>query len=408
MFSKSCFKVLVTTFTLALFLAIAGCGTTDKGAGKKADVKGKKTARQSLETTLESAQNMLRMDDYRDFEKAEFQFIAVRIWKMEDVKVAGWLAQLYVAWTDQLKYEISFLRLKLEAGRSFKPKEDIQALETIIDYRIEKLTEVEENAQQLCNMLKTYYPDSYLSHRVMADYYRIMGDEEKFRNRLLIVKELNPDSNGLLFLEGAASDIYDNDHIAAIDYYEKALKNDPKFVKALYFKGLAYHKMGHERRAKETMNEVLAISKNHPGAKAFLSATEYINELTEEAKRALKGTKIKKILNKDKPQLIYWVADWPEGKGPELKYRIAAPTEFDADVQLNISLVENTDKAIQTLTLLEKMKAGEFRTLSQHFYPPQKRKGFTYEIIIQLSVKLSGEDKFKVIQIRKATVPIRQ
>lgn len=387
----------------SLIPLLSGCKTSPKAGDSD------HSSKASVESTLDAAKRMLKLDDYHEFEKAEFRFIAVRIWRMADVEVAGWLAQLYVAWADQLKSEISFLRLQYKAACEYCKEDEQKSLKSLVDYRAAKLEEVEENARLLCNMLRAYYPNHYLTHRVMADYFRIMGDHEKAEDRLLIVEDLNPGSVGLIFLKGAMMADFDKSYISAVAFYDKALERDPDFIKALYFKAMAYVKMGNDKLAKESMKEVLAKSPNHPGAKAYLSAESYVEQLKDtELKSKLKNAQIEEeVITTSEPHLIYWVGDWDQDF-PRLLYRIAAPTENAAEVKVILSLVVNGDKVVQTFEQLDNLQPKTFKTVTQNFYPPQKRSWDTFEILIQLTAREPGEDEYTPISARRATLPIPQ
>ncbi len=82
------FILVLAISCISLFLFLPGCKTTPK------DGMDETASNAAKEGTLEAAKRMLKLDDYHEFEKAEFRFIAVRIWRMADVEVAGWLAQL--------------------------------------------------------------------------------------------------------------------------------------------------------------------------------------------------------------------------------------------------------------------------------------------------------------------------
>jgi len=76
------------------------------------------------------------------------------------------------------------------------------------------------------------HPDSYLGYRVAADYYRTVRDWESFARMVAKIEELNPKSNGLVFLRGTAAFGRDEDRETAMRFYRQALANDPEFVRA--------------------------------------------------------------------------------------------------------------------------------------------------------------------------------
>ena len=291
------YLALIAAFGLALSV-LGGC------AGKRsADVQ-----HYSSDKLLSSAKHMVRMDNFREFDRAEFQFLALRVFKTEDVQLSGWLAQLYICWAEQLKSEVDFMRLKMAALRAADNEKELAALSNMVNYRLVQLDEVLESARRLSNTLRRYYPKEYITHRVLADYYRVMGDFEQATDQVMLVKALNPDSVGLRFLQGALKAQKDKDFIKAIEDYDQAIKLDPLFIKAIYFKALAYHEMGHKEKAKEAMLEVLKNSPEHPGARAFLAADDYLKTLTTEAMKNLKYARSERIQQPKEPHLIYWLA----------------------------------------------------------------------------------------------------
>jgi tetratricopeptide (TPR) repeat protein len=231
----------------------------------------------------DAARHMLKLDDFRKFENAELHFLMLRVKDRENVELAGWFAQLYVAWAEQLQSELNLLRIKLAAAAAKGDENERLAVWRLIDFRGAQLAEIRDSARLLCNVLVTYYANDYISHRVMADYYRLMGDRSSMQAELEQVRRLNPDSVGLLFIEGAALAQFVKDYERAIAFYDQALKKDPEFVKALYFKGLAQYKLGCLDEARQTMSAVLAASPGHPGAKRFFSVDAYLSEVKAEA-----------------------------------------------------------------------------------------------------------------------------
>lgn len=84
---------------------------------------------------------------------------------------------------------------------------------------------------QADNLIKEH-PDSYLGYRVAADFYRMVHDWKRFQEMVGKIEQLNPNSNGLVFLRGAAAYHKDGDSEAASVWFRKALYNDPDFVRA--------------------------------------------------------------------------------------------------------------------------------------------------------------------------------
>lgn len=395
------------TVALALVaLGLALCGVTSCQSAHK----GTKAQLVQMEKPkdddqlLEDAKAMLRLDDYQTFEKAEFRFLALKLWRKGDVQIAGWLAQLYVAWAEQLKNEIDFLRLKSAASRAMERRTDWNAISTLVDYRLNKLAEVEEQARQTCNTLVTYHGSDYISHRVMADYYRLMEDRENMTDQILMLRKQNPDSVGLAFLEGAAVAQFDHDYMAALAHYDKALALDPKFTKALYFKALAQHYMGDAAAASETMKAVLALSPQHPGARAYLGAAAYLADLSEEARKKLTVAQSAPLETSTHPKLIYWVGQWLEGK-PRLSWRISGPPQADTQVKITVSLVENGDNVILTQDKEVLLKANGFLGGTESFPLDMRRKDAFYHFIVHIAGRQDGAGEYSTISIQKAELP---
>ena len=234
---------------------------------------------------LEQARSMLRLDDYRKFEAGEVDFKALRFANPEDHELSGWLAQLYLAWAEQLSTEIDMLQKQLLASTSANLVDDMAGFVKLIEGKLAKLNECKTNAKTLAEQLVLAKPDHYIGYRVLADYYRLLGDKATMAEQLAEVRRLNPESVGLLFIEGAAKAGFDKDYKGAIALYDTALERDPNFVKALYFKALAYSAMPDDETAKSTMEAVLKASPEHPGARLYFSVKKYIADIAGEAKK---------------------------------------------------------------------------------------------------------------------------
>jgi tetratricopeptide (TPR) repeat protein len=240
---------------------------------------------QLADDLLEQAQSMLKLDNYRRFDDAESSFLALRHENPKDPVVTGWLAQLYVAWAEQLQSEIDLLGEKNEASHTASRPDDQEAIKALIERKTERRDHALESATALAKQLMIHNPDNYIGFRVMADYHRVSGAREQMDALLEKVAELNPDSNGLLFVRGAAKAQFDKDYDGAIELYDQAIANDPMFIKALYFKGLALHAKGEEQSAREVFSNVLSKSPDHPGSLSFAAVKMYLSTLTTEARR---------------------------------------------------------------------------------------------------------------------------
>jgi tetratricopeptide (TPR) repeat protein len=71
--------------------------------------------------------------------------------------------------------------------------------------------------------------------------YKETGDWDGFALMAAKVESINPDSNGLVFLKGAAALQRDSDPETAIEYYRAALANDSQFVRAQSHLVMAQH-----------------------------------------------------------------------------------------------------------------------------------------------------------------------
>lgn len=232
---------------------------------------------------LEKAKLMLRIDDYRYFEKAETDFLTLRFKNPDDAEVNGWLAQTYAAWGEQINHEMAMMLKQAMVSEAARKIKKIKALSAIMNHRRAQLFYVNESAKALAQSLIDAKPDNYIGYRVMADYYRIEGDRAKMNEYLTQVERLNPDSVGLLFVRGAEQAKFDKNYEGAVLIYDQVLDKDPMFVKALFFKALALKELGKAEEAKAAMDEVLKKSPKHPGVLAYRSMEQYLEELNEEA-----------------------------------------------------------------------------------------------------------------------------
>ncbi|MBI5529836.1 MAG: hypothetical protein HY897_26225 [Deltaproteobacteria bacterium] len=75
-------------------------------------------------------------------------------------------------------------------------------------------------------------PSEYYGYRVAADFYRLRQDWGKFDEMVKKIEETNPNSNGLVFLQGVSAAQREGNIPKAIDFFKKALERDAKFVRA--------------------------------------------------------------------------------------------------------------------------------------------------------------------------------
>ena len=232
----------------------------------------------------EQAKIMLRLDNHRGFQKGEEDFNTLRAQNPDDPKITGWLAQLYVAWAEAVKNDIEMLKRKIEASKAAKEMKDERSFFALIDTRLAKLAYLKGRAKSLGEELLSKHPENYIGHRVMADYYRLMNERDLMNAELEKVKSLNPDSVGLIFIQGAVKAQFEKDYNGAIALYDQALQRDPQFIKALFFKGLALDALDKKAEAHEVMELIRKKAGNHPGVQAYYSMETYISNLSFEAK----------------------------------------------------------------------------------------------------------------------------
>ena len=75
-------------------------------------------------------------------------------------------------------------------------------------------------------------PADYHGYRVAADFYRLRQDWAGFDGMVKKIEETNPQSNGLVFLQGISAAQREGDAAKAIGLFKKAIERDNKFVRA--------------------------------------------------------------------------------------------------------------------------------------------------------------------------------
>ncbi len=351
---------------------------------------------------LEKAERLLRLDDYRQFQQAEINFITLRLKDRDNPILAGWLAQLYVAWTEQLRSEIHFLKRTLtaaEIGADVQKKAGVLAL---LDLRRKELADADEGARSLGNVLMTHNADTYIGHRAMADYYRIMGDHDKMEEELAKVRKLNPNSVGLRFVEGAGKARFEHDYPAAIRLFDQALAMDPMFLKALYFKGLAQDAMGERDAARATMLAVLAKSPNHPGAQTYLGLQEYLALLDQEARTQMEKSGGRYFDSDQSPRLVTWKARMENG-APVLDYRLGGPTGNSSEIKAVFSLLNDRGAVIGHVEQSFRIPAGAVHA-GKAVFDSMKSEGAPKSVILQILTVGGGEDPGTTVDVRRAEI----
>lgn len=88
------------------------------------------------------------------------------------------------------------------------------------------------NGQEISETVIERFPDNFIGYRLAADFHRTLKEWDAFDAMITKIEATNPASNGLLFLKGAAAFQRNKDLTTAAGFYRKALKHDPKFVRA--------------------------------------------------------------------------------------------------------------------------------------------------------------------------------
>jgi hypothetical protein len=155
-------------------------------------------------------------------------------------------AQLELAWGESYLVVMAVLqRLDEELGRVVKelPAGAGHADREWLDKTIHQNDRYAEALQLLsiahltvgsakADEVMSAHPDSYLGYRLAADYYRTVRDWTRFEAMVARIETLNPKSNGLVFLRGAAAFARDRDVEAASSWFARALDSDRDFLRA--------------------------------------------------------------------------------------------------------------------------------------------------------------------------------
>lgn len=321
-------KLLMWTVVAATLscLTITGCASKTAKPDKKpkAQSKAKKVAKTDLEKvfqnifevpenssiapellapkTVEDAQNIVRSDNISLFPKADAVFAAHLVKQPDDLKNLTWHAQLYLAWSDSasltqktLGSSVSRLEKKKEKAEQIlaaaevdmaqqeQAKASIEELNWLIPMTNKVLAELAKVQQEklAIGQEKTLailekHKDTYQGFRLGADMTRQTDEWDKYSDYITKLEQLNPDSNGLLFIRGVVAFSRDKDLQKAEKFLQQAVANDPKFTKAQYYLALTYLNRRKLEDADQAMAKTLEISPGHPFANAV---QKYINRL---------------------------------------------------------------------------------------------------------------------------------
>lgn len=389
---------------IGLLAFLAGITFIYSCTTSKTNLKNIQLANEKDYDKLEHAENMLRMDDFRDFEKAEEEFQSLRKNNPDNAYIDGWLAQLYVSWAEQLRTEIHVLKWQLSAAKNnddLKKQKEIKGLLTV---RVAQLGKTMNKAEQLCNSLITYNQENYIGHRVMADYYRIMGDMNMMKLEMVAVERLNSQSVGLMFLKGTAEASFDRNYPAAIGYFNKALKKDPMFIKALYFKGLAYHALKKPDIASTIMQEVLAKSPGHPGATLYLDANKYVATLRKELYELAIDNSNYQIEGDKDLKLIKWACEWIDNS-PAVSLRIRGDQQQISNLLVTTTLIGENDTDLLDKQKNIKIGVNNFKNMSFIFDDDAEKCKKARAILIKVLMKVPGSDEYRTVETKKTFLP---
>ncbi|MFA6034363.1 MAG: hypothetical protein WC889_15795 [Myxococcota bacterium] len=216
----------------------------EKAQAVKADANPLKDPK-SLGDVLE----ILRLDQV-DLFPAAIRYTA----KLDTIEALVLRAQIELAWGEaqlvlsdasanlsrQMRDELKEARTRAAAGVRDEMNQSI--IDTLGPY-VEKTTRnsdalmrlaaehVADGAKLAREVIKRA-PTDYHGYRLEADYYRLRGDWTAFDGMMAKLRELNPESNGLTFLQGVEAGSRLGDKARALAYFKKALEKDPKFVRA--------------------------------------------------------------------------------------------------------------------------------------------------------------------------------
>lgn len=163
-------------------------------------------------------------------------------------------AQIEIAWGENLRIvahtidllspdlrqEVRDLEEKQAVGKlpadGQKRLESLKILiedETRIVQAASRLAPVHLNkGSEMAQTLVQEKPEGYEGYRVLADYYRIRGEWDRYDAMVKEVEKLHPDSTGLRFLKGIALAEREGDADGAAKLLAEAVAKEPKFCRA--------------------------------------------------------------------------------------------------------------------------------------------------------------------------------
>lgn len=150
------------------------------------------------------------------------------------------LSEVFADTSGQLRASVRALQIRVASGEgSDKDAQSLAALEEMIAksdllaVALAKLAaEHVGSGARLAREVIAKHPTNYLGYRVAADFYRLREDWPDFDAMVKKIEETRPESNGLVFLKGAAALQRDRKPEEAQRLLRQALDRDPKFIRA--------------------------------------------------------------------------------------------------------------------------------------------------------------------------------
>ena len=199
--------------------------------------------------SLDDATEILKSDQI-DLFPAGVEFTS----KQTDVKAQALQAQIELAWGEALLLVADlFADLETQQRATLRRLEARNASGEIAGSEIDALIKLKHsvgkqaelrdaltriaaehvaNGSKLSKKVLASAPNDYMGYRLAADYYRMRGNWAQFDQMMAKIKETNPNSNGLVFLQGMG-EIQHAGHIPqGTELLRQALAKDPKFVRA--------------------------------------------------------------------------------------------------------------------------------------------------------------------------------
>ncbi len=198
------------------------------------------------------------MDDVLAILKSDridlFEGGAKRAKQEQSKKAKALAAQIEIAWAEDLRIVANVMDALLPDLRAEKRElEEMEAVGKLSaedKKRLDALSALLEHHQQivaaaskvapvhlakgakLAEALVTESPDDYEGYRVLADYYRIRGEWNRYDEMVKQVETRHPQSSGLVFLRGIALAEREGDLDGGAKLLSDVVAKDPQFTRA--------------------------------------------------------------------------------------------------------------------------------------------------------------------------------